>query len=95
MCLALLRVNDRFPLSVLPLPFTTGEGSELETQQVQETSGEPDSPKKEISKSPESRRASRVGPGQGTLHWKVKPLFNVIQAILFSLIIQYSKKCHL
>ncbi len=75
-----------------PCFLPLGRGlSELGTQRVQETSGEPESPKKEVSKSPESRRASRFRIGQGTLHLKVKHLlgwrcvtcvrkFKVIQA---------------
>lgn len=67
-------MTDSLSLS-FPLPFTTGEGSVLGTRWVQETSGEPDNPKKEVSKSPESERESRFRTGQGTLHWKVKHLF--------------------
>lgn len=57
-------MNDRFPLCVLPSPLTIGEGSKLGARWVQETSGEPDRPKKEVSKSPESRRSSEFRNGQ-------------------------------
>jgi len=45
--------------------FTIGEGRELGALTAEETSAEPDNPKKEVWKSPESRRESRFRIGQG------------------------------
>lgn len=64
LCLALLTENDTFPLCVLSMHLTIGEGSVLGTQWVQETSGEADRPEKEVSKCPKAGQRQNSGIGR-------------------------------